>query len=802
MEEVKRMRYYDGLSLKPEDYTTEQNYNIQMRRLMNWGLNKVSGILEGLQVQPVENTKKYRITKGIALSITGDNNWYGKEIVLPSDKDIDLSDKSPGVYYVTITYEEIKADIDNSKGSHEIHWIERPKISIVSLGGSIPPSNIILAKITVPEGEWKSESDYVSTNSRKEIGPALRSTNNNVGIGTSTQPAKLEVTGDIKATGIMEATGGFIGDGSQLTGVNQWTNVEDGISYNNKVGIGTTTPSTKLNVDPKGAGEILIGNPNWKEGGYTSLAMGISKEKEGYAWIRSIKSSGISPGDICLNPEYQTGNVGIGTASPSARLDVIGNIKGSNDLFIAGSVGIGTTNIKRQLHIEGSEIHSGGTGAGFSFASRSADSFVDSPGQGERWVWYSYGKPGSAFLWSGRNLLSIDKDGNVGIGTDKSIGKLDVRGDIHAGNSDLYFTKVDHDHSEFGNAAGYAAIENAANYDALMILGRAGTPKGRYVRLWDYLQVNGGMDVTDKVGIGTTNPQRLLHISSNDGQCLGLQSTRGGVGSTVGLDFLTDTTQNNLFSPTASLKAIGDERYSSHLVFITKDPGKDTNTLTERLRITSDGRVGIGTMSPSTDLDVANGGKLNEIAIGTAIYGDLDYPYESLQLKPEHNLRINFGSTETAMFSHDGDLRIKGKVITSGGDFAENYSSDMDLEIGDVVCLDEEKDGIVISEKSNDPLVLGVISTEPGFLLNAKRDVKETKMFPVALCGRVPCKVVDENGPIKRGDLLISSSTPGHAMKANPIEGEKLFCPGTIIGKSIGKLESGNGVIDIFVFPS
>jgi hypothetical protein len=96
---------------------------------------------------------------------------------------------------------------------------------------------------------------------------------------------------------------------------------------------------------------------------------------------------------------------------------------------------------------------------------------------------------------------SLTVQGNVGIGTTGPQGKLDVKGDIRAGNSDIYFTEPNHNHTGIGNTAGFAAIENAANYDALMILGRAGTARGRMVRLWDYLQVNGGFDVTGDIAI-------------------------------------------------------------------------------------------------------------------------------------------------------------------------------------------------------------------------------------------------------------------------------------------------------------
>ena len=113
------------------------------------------------------------------------------------------------------------------------------------------------------------------------------------------------------------------------------------------------------------------------------------------------------------------------------------------------------------------------------------------------------------------DAVYVDNNGNVGIGTTAPQGKLHVMGDIYAGNSDLYFTKSNHNHTGIGNTEGYAAIENAADYNALMILGRAGTTKGRYVRLWDYIQVNGGMDITGNVGIGTTSPSEKLEVDGH-----------------------------------------------------------------------------------------------------------------------------------------------------------------------------------------------------------------------------------------------------------------------------------------------
>jgi hypothetical protein len=146
------------------------------------------------------------------------------------------------------------------------------------------------------------------------------------------------------------------------------------------------------------------------------------------------------------------------------------------------------------------------------------------------------------------------------------------------------------------------------------------------------------------------------------------------------------------------------------------------------------------------------------------------------------------------------DILGMGAVKQVDRDLAENFTSMTTLEPGDVVCLDPGSDNVVRAARPNDTLALGVVSTKPGFLLNAAIEEPKPNAVPVILSGRCPCKVVDENGPIRRGDLLTSSSTPGHAMKAKPItvEGREFVQPGTIIGKALGTLESGRGAIDIF----
>jgi hypothetical protein len=66
---------------------------------------------------------------------------------------------------------------------------------------------------------------------------------------------------------------------------------------------------------------------------------------------------------------------------------------------------------------------------------------------------------------------------------------------------------------------------------------------------------------------------------------------------------------------------------------------------------------------------------------------------------------------------------------------------------------------------------------------------------PMAMVGRVPTKVSAENGPIKVGDLLVTSSTMGYAMKGT----DRSQMLGAVIGKALGSLDSGKGVIQVLV---
>ncbi|NOX60574.1 MAG: hypothetical protein GXP42_01285 [Chloroflexi bacterium] len=148
-----------------------------------------------------------------------------------------------------------------------------------------------------------------------------------------------------------------------------------------------------------------------------------------------------------------------------------------------------------------------------------------------------------------------------------------------------------------------------------------------------------------------------------------------------------------------------------------------------------------------------------------------------------------------------------GVVYKSGGaDFAELLPAAKGLQPGDVVVIGP--DGTLVrSAKANQTNVAGVYSTAPGFLggmtpdMEAKEDAANSSRAPIAIVGIVPVKVSAENGAIRPGDLLTPSNTPGHAMKAKPVnlDGIEFYRPGTIIGKALEALDEGTGVIRVLI---
>ncbi|HAV62732.1 MAG TPA: hypothetical protein DCY13_10235 [Verrucomicrobiales bacterium] len=151
-----------------------------------------------------------------------------------------------------------------------------------------------------------------------------------------------------------------------------------------------------------------------------------------------------------------------------------------------------------------------------------------------------------------------------------------------------------------------------------------------------------------------------------------------------------------------------------------------------------------------------------------------------------------------------GDGRITTQVlqITGGSDLSEGFeiqSATSEIEPGMVVSIDPEKPGqLVVSQRAYDRTAAGVVSgaggVNPGMVMGQTGSIADGK-HPVALTGRVYCKVDASFGAIRPGDLITTSDTPGHGMRV----GDHDQAQGAIIGKAMTRLDEGTGLVLVLV---
>jgi hypothetical protein len=141
-----------------------------------------------------------------------------------------------------------------------------------------------------------------------------------------------------------------------------------------------------------------------------------------------------------------------------------------------------------------------------------------------------------------------------------------------------------------------------------------------------------------------------------------------------------------------------------------------------------------------------------------------------------------------------------GDIILANADCAEDFDLDplaaVAVEPGTVMVLGPEG-SLRPSTVAYDKRVAGVISGagqyKPGIVLD--RRPSTTPRTPLALVGKVYCKVDATHSAVEVGDLLTTSSNPGHAMKA----ADPLRAFGAVIGKALLPLMSDTGLIPILV---
>ena len=160
---------------------------------------------------------------------------------------------------------------------------------------------------------------------------------------------------------------------------------------------------------------------------------------------------------------------------------------------------------------------------------------------------------------------------------------------------------------------------------------------------------------------------------------------------------------------------------------------------------------------------------------------------------------------------NDGEIRVldtngiprvriigsSGDISLSGADCAEEFeiTPGIAAEPGDVLVI-EEDERLRRCLEAYDRRVAGVMSgagdLRPGIVLDRRGGERRA---PIALAGKVVCKVDAEYGAVGVGDLLTTSPTPGHAMRA--ADPSRAF--GAVLGKALRGLPGGRSLVPVLV---
>jgi hypothetical protein len=201
--------------------------------------------------------------------------------------------------------------------------------------------------------------------------------------------------------------------------------------------------------------------------------------------------------------------------------------------------------------------------------------------------------------------------------------------------------------------------------------------------------------------------------------------------------------------------------------------------------------VGIGTATPfndyGLDVDTTNSnGTINGGVVVNASGGNL---YLGMT-NGTHKFRVDT----------NGVAYANGGFQSSGADFAESVAvrgARSGYEAGDLLQIARGAHrSLVLAHSPYSTLVAGIYSTKPGLLATPHSiDEKLDAEVPLAIVGIVPCKVTAQNGPIQEGDLLVTSSQPGYAMKGT----DRRRMLGAVVGKALEPMTAGTGVIQVLV---
>ena len=562
-------------------------------------------------------------------------------------------------------------------------------------------------------------------------------------------------------TALTTGSVGFIGPSGALLQDNAnffWNN------STKRLGINTNTPTTALDVFGSG----IIGRVN---GTSTNNAfLGFASAGTNRWSIGNVQSDHrfriYSEANTSeLISVLQTGEFGIGIANPTTKLHIDGGATAlianlDANVSVAKSVSFRSDNSARiNLEVSGTES---GSNAG-------ANLFIK-----------TFSDAGSSL---NANAFVLKRDtGYIGVGTDTPLAPIHINYALGTSNSALRLVN-----GSAANASNITKIalftvntfggaeESAAIY---AINPNAGTNNGGHL-VFGTSAYSTASTATEKMrlnhlgnlGIGTSNiTGKLMLYQGTSGNVLqNIVSNQGG-STQVGINLSPSMVDNEVASNPAQASIYAtDSNYSANIIFATKSPGAIGNSITERVRISSTGNLGVGINNPTNKLDVRNSGDFDIKVRSEAAGGTVGILLETAN---------TFSGTSQAFI----------KCIGSAGGGQSNLSFGTAANSGDSAAT-----GRMLLESTGD-LKLGVGSgvTDTKFLMYSKGTTSSTYSLVIK----------QSNGTTNllyiRDDGLFNTGTAGASPYNNSTTGRSVIVESSgVLGYTSSTRESKSNIENI-----
>jgi hypothetical protein len=753
---VKRLNYFDHQFLRAKDFTDEQDYHVGLRRSHNRHLH-TWGIASGLEVQAPLGSPSVKVTPGVA--IDGD----GREIVLPAEQTVELSGHSVDSVFITIAYDELESDETKETGAAgNTRWTEQPEIVAYDIAPGDPSQRIILALVVLDASRKVAKIDPrhrqvagVAGGSVTALEIALRADDIAVDDWVRLRLEKPDVAGlagSLNVTGNISASGsGAFGAGLSVIGAT--ATLAAGMSVSGAPGTFANGISITGTATMRSGLTVLGGGASFSNGvavaGAATFASGVTVSG----------GTGTFQGGLSV-----TGNATFASAvSVSGPLTVTGPLSVSGAATFAAISASGLATLSAALSVTGNAAFAssltvaGTTTTGGLTATATASLNV-------------LNVNGSAAFTRGLALITAGTL-NVGVPAQFFNGVQVSGGAITptVGNNEQVGIQFPPDPAGGANDRAFIRYFVESGETTKLLIGVANDADDRLSLMQmgaERLTIFNG-----NVGLGTQTPLRVLHVE-------GSEVYSGGPSG--GFSFGSRT--NPLFNETPG---VSGQRWTW---------------------FASDGVAQL--WSGATRLSVTPGGFVT-ITGGLVVQG----PTSLLGA-----LSVNAGKNAyvTDHFVNAlGDALERGDVIVVHANGTSGYyGTDSQIPVPEVDLTEQAYDTRVcgIVEAVHGEMVEAVPAEDAGdeaggamttrlFDADERAQLDSSTVQPgqvgafVTLGAYAHCKVDADIAPIVAGDLLTTSTTKGHAQKVL----DRGAATGAIIGKALGGLDGGRGMIPVFV---